>query len=141
MAKTAPNLTFACQFKGVSVGKTTAKINVSVPRTNLTLENADNQLNGGRLNVTLTLREGTDPLFSDDHNPKLNGVAEVKGLNVKPEDIGFGLVFDSKDADLDELLLLRNQEAVVIAQRVGDAGLTPDPDDPDQTTTKDHLDD
>jgi len=98
---------FPCEYGGVSIGDTTARIGVRVPRGFLNLVAADEALVGHRLDLVARLnRKGADPKqlnLLDDIEDTITGSADVKRIGVNQEQISFGLTFSLADVDISEL--------------------------------------
>lgn len=102
-----PVLNVPCEFGGVSIGDTSARLGVRVPRGFLNIVAADECLVGHRLDVIVKLnREGVDPKqlsLLDDIEDSITGSADVKRIGVNAESISFGLTFSLPDIDISEL--------------------------------------
>lgn len=109
-------LDLSVAFKGLSIGLETARLGVTITRSQLPLMLADEKLNGRRLVATIeSYPSGEQPgqkhLLESPELAKIGTAFDVKGLNVKHDTIGFGLTCNLKEVDVSQLSLF--------AQRTG----------------------
>lgn len=95
------------EFGGISLGKDTARIGVSIARSDLMLTNADELLVGHRLTCEITL-DGSEDTTSgqqrlvDDLDLRIDGIADCKGMRVTPDLIAAGLTMSLRDLVLED---------------------------------------
>ena len=117
-------------FTGVSFGKDTARIGVKMARDKgLTLVQTEALLCGARLECTLSVTDEDGVLIKGAAGPVLSSVADVRGINVKPDGITFGLTFNIEGLKMDALIELREKSGVLKVSRVGSAGESDEPED------------
>ena len=102
MAKKAAVLKIPCAFGGVSSGKKSTRIGISVPRAELNLSTADKTFCDTRLRLTIKAsgngdQEGQGRLAGMEDDLSVSGTADVKGFAVHTETITFGLTFNRKE--------------------------------------------
>lgn len=95
-------LELACSFGGVSFGKKTARVGVTVERNLLSLTKANDHFCDRRLTVAIQAKPmgdqpGQGRLAGMDDDIELEGVADVKGFGVHSTTINFGLTFNAKE--------------------------------------------
>lgn len=94
-------LNFPVTYGGVSFGKKTARIGLTVSRDDLKIGVADKNLCDRRLELIIKAsgngdQEGQGRLEGMEDDLVLAGVADVKGFGVHAEHISFGLTFNVK---------------------------------------------
>lgn len=120
-----------CSFTGVSIGKDTARISVSVPSEKLSLDEAHALFVGARLSGTLTC---------DAHNGDAEGQQTMPGcskeLEIDAESQGFhtysdrytaSLKVSKSDTDIAALAEFANRRGKIKAKRTGDADVDAEP--------------
>lgn len=87
----------------VSVGETVTNISVTIPRSTISLDDADANLCGRRITGTIRVvpkdvAQGQKSLDGmDDAANQITGAFDVKSIRVTPESIKFGMAFDKND--------------------------------------------
>ena len=123
-------------FGGVSIGDKTARIGVSVERSEISVTQADRNICGRRLTGAILARPNNDNPdqavmdgFDDEIN--LTGIFDVKQIGITPKAVGFGLTFNLQGLDVANLamfakrgghLKIDNVEDIPEAERNGDGG-------------------
>lgn len=110
-------------FKGVSIGKNTARIGVKIDRKRLPLAKADEVFCGHRLDGSLVLGRadespGQSQLF--DNSELLDGVFDCKSLSIGADSVSLGLTFSLNDINVAELAKYSNTPGRVIVDDVGE---------------------
>jgi len=86
-----------CDFGGLSVGDSTARLGVKLTRTDISYDAADELLCGRRCAVTilngLGNGEGQLPGMEKAEITEVQAIADIKGFTVNPKAFGFGLTF------------------------------------------------
>lgn len=94
-------LELVVEFGGVSIGETTARLGVKIPRQQLTISRADATFTAKRLAVVVQLGN-PDPdqkkLF--DVVVEVRGTVDVKRLGVSADEYSTGLTFNLADVDV-----------------------------------------
>ncbi len=114
-------------FGGVSIGDKTARLGVSLERSeSLTVAQADKSLCGCRLTGKVVARIGDavgeqDPLPGlDAGDTVLDATFDVKQLSITPTSIGFGLTFAIKGLDVGELAHFAKRSGKLIVYEVAE---------------------
>jgi len=122
-----------CKFGNLSIGAERCSIGVKFERANLVDDHAtaDAQLCGARVEAVLTFDpaddkdiKGQQKMPGLDTAITIKSVADVNGLNVKPDTIGVTLAFARSEFDDEALLhlaLLSQKSGRLTVERVGDA--------------------
>lgn len=98
----ALELDLPVSFGGISFGKKTARVGLSVDREHLKIGVADKTFCDRRLTVTIFANgNGDSPgqgrLDGMEDSLELVGIADVKGFGVHADNIGFGLTFNVQE--------------------------------------------
>lgn len=97
------------EFGNVSVGDSTARLGVKIPREAIPLQEADRIFCGKRLWGTVSLGEPGDadqsrlPTMEDNVPLSIEDAFDTKQLSVKPNEYSVGLTFNIKSIDIAEL--------------------------------------
>jgi len=96
-----------CQFGGVSIGDQTARLGITIPRSSLAIDHADEYFSGRRLSCRVALgRVDESPeqmKLIDDCDFVVTSVCDVKGFRVTSDNVSFGLTFNLKETDIQTL--------------------------------------
>lgn len=111
-AKPKPKAAFlehAVSFGNLSIGVNTATLRVSMERNGESVDKLDKSLCGCRLSGKIVARSGgaladQDPLPGMDAGDEVfDGIFDVKGLSISPNNVSFGLAFALKGLEIEEL--------------------------------------
>lgn len=125
MAKKKYDLDLAVEFGGVSIGETSARIGVRIPREDLNIDAADDAFAGRRLNgmISLQTREERRQKNLDgmeDNTPRtMESVFDVKRFGVSLKDISIGLTFALSEIDVAELAHFAKRSGTLKCSVVG----------------------
>ena len=112
-----------CEFGTVSFGAEVARISCRVARSAIGLEAADKWLCGKRLTGRLTSNSevGQQALPGmEDAADSVTGAFDVKGFNVRPEFISFGLAFAVQSVNEHDLVAMRRRAGRIIFEKAED---------------------
>lgn len=118
-------LDIPCEFGGVSIGESSARLGVRINRSVLNINAADEAFCGHRLSGLVLLGGHDDApgqgTLWDDLEHRIDGSFDCKRLGISPEQISTGLTFSLVDVDISELakfskgigrLVIRNVAAI-----------------------------
>lgn len=134
-----------CEFGGVSIGDTTARVGVKLTRENLDLHEADGFFAGRRLECEISLLNRMDrgqkrlPSMEDDTPPSIEAQADCKGYRVDAKKFGASLTFALDSIDVTELAQFAKSKGTVRANVVGDLADEPDEDEDDAESSGDDI--
>lgn len=126
-------------FGSVSIGKTSARLGVSVHAGKLTPTKANNWFVGSRLTGTIIARLGKGQpdqasIPGLDKDPKIKGVFDVKSVGMTPTHYNFGLTFSLDKLDIEQLSHFAGREGVLTITDVDDI---PEPEDGGESMDED----
>lgn len=139
---TTPTLDLPVDFGGISYGDETARLSCRAARDSISLDDADANLCGKRLELELVaMPAGSLPGQQQlpDMDEKLKGIADVKRFGVGVDEISFGLTFALSSIDKNQLLEFRKRSGRIVITHVE---VLPDGDeeDGDGASFDDHED-
>jgi len=133
-------LEFPVAFGGVSIGDKTCRIGISVDRSQLSVDQADDHLCEKRLTGSIISRpqgdlpdQGTLPGMA--FQSVLRGVFDVKGFSVSADAISFGLTFAIASIDIEKLAHFAKRAGRVVVEEeesIPEAGANGDDEDDDE---------
>lgn len=123
MGRTKWDAQMRCEFKGVSLGDSTARVGVSIDRESMSYDTADELLCGRQVKVEIVNKHHEGKALAGMEGASgvtILAIASIKSFAVKPKEFSFGLTFDIDAIDPKELSMFPQRSGEIRLKHEGD---------------------